>query len=90
MTHPNFAFAPTGMVTGRLSQSSQRLLMALIALALLFALLLPTPLLNQMTGYADAGGMPPFKFHFYTYTLLIALVLVTFAVGLVRFVSEQA
>jgi len=34
--------------------------------------------------------MPPFKFHFYTYTLLIALVLVTFAVGLVRFVSEQA
>ncbi|HZP08107.1 VpsF family polysaccharide biosynthesis protein, partial [Methyloceanibacter sp.] len=46
--------------------------------------------LNQMTGYADAGGMPPFKFHFYTYTLLIALVLVTFAVGLVRFVSEQA
>ncbi len=89
MMRPDLAFAPAPPAA-RLNQSSQRVLMALLTLALLFALLLPTPLLTQMTGYADPGGMPLFKFHLYTYTLLFALVLVTFAVGLVRFVSEQA
>ena len=74
----------------RLSQSAQRVLMALLMLALLEALLLPTPLLNSLTGYADPGGMPLFKFHFYTYTLLLALMLVALAVGLIRFLSEQA
>jgi hypothetical protein len=82
--------SPAGVTTGRLSQGSQRALMALMIVALLFALLLPAPLLTQWTGYADPGGMPLFKFHFYTYALLLALVLVTLAVGPVRFVSEQA
>jgi hypothetical protein len=90
VTSLDFTFVPGGAATTRLSQSSRRALMALMILALLFAFLLPTPLLNQMTGYADPGGMPLFKFHFYTYTLLLALLLVTLAVGLVRFVSEQA
>lgn len=83
-------FSPAGATASRLSQNSQRVLMALMIVALLFALLLPTPLLNQWTGYADPGGMPLFKFHFYTYTLLLAVLLVTLAVGLVRFISEQA
>jgi hypothetical protein len=82
--------APLGAPTNRLSDGSQRLLMALMVLALLLALLLPTPLLDQLTGYAEPGGMPLFKFHFYTYTLLLALLLVMLAVGLVRFTSEQA
>ena len=79
--------------TGRsteLSQSAQRVVMALLALALLEALLLPTPLLNSLTGYAEPGGMPLFKFHFYTYTLLLAALLVMLAVGLIRFLHEQA
>ena len=76
--------------TIRLSQSAQRVLMALLMLALLEALLLPTPLLNRFTGYTEPGAMPLFKFHFYTYTLLLAALLVTLAVGLIRFLHEQA
>lgn len=83
-------FPSAGATASRLSQNSQRVLMALMVVALLFALLLPTPLLTQWTGYADPGGLPLLKFHFYTYTLLLALALVMLAVGLVRFVSEQA
>jgi hypothetical protein len=87
---PVLGFAAFGSTASRLSDSSQRLLMAFMVLALLFALLLPAPLLNEFTGYAEPGGMPLLKFHFYTYALFLALLLVTLAVGLVRFTSEQA
>jgi hypothetical protein len=87
---PVLGFATLGSTAYRLSDGSQRLLMALMVLALLFALLLPAPLLNEFTGYAEPGGMPLLKFHFYTYALFLALLLVTLAVGLVRFTSEQA
>lgn len=90
MTRPRLALAPAVPPAGRLNESSQRVLTALLALALLLALLLPTPLLDEITGYANPGGMPLFKFHFYTYTLLVALVLLAFAAGPVRLVSEQA
>src|SRR5262249_28269382 len=35
-------------------------------------------------------GMPLTKFHFYTYTLILAALLLTFSIGLVRLVAEQA
>jgi len=73
-----------------LGERAQRLLMGLMLLVLLQMLLLPNPLLSELTGYAEPGGMPLLKVHFYSYTLLIALLFVVACVGLVRFVSEQA
>ncbi len=90
MTSLDFTFVPVNPARSRLSQSSQRVLMALTMLALFFALLLPTPLLNQITGYAEPGGMPLLKFHFYTYMLFLALLFVVACIGPLRFVSEQS
>jgi len=75
---------------GRLGESAQRVLMALVTLALLQMLLLPNPLLTKFTGYAEpGGGNPLFKIHFYSYTLFLALGFVVACVGLVRFTAEQ-
>jgi hypothetical protein len=75
--------------TSRLGESAQRVLMALMVLVLLQQLVLPTPLLGQLTGYANPGGMPLLKIHFYSYTLFIALAFVFACIGPVRFASEQ-
>ena len=73
-----------------LNESTQRVLMALIVLALALMLLLPAPLLAQFTDYAKpGGGNPIFKIHFYSYTLFLALVLVVACMGPVRFVTKQ-
>jgi hypothetical protein len=73
----------------RLSAGAQRVLMALLTAVLLQQLLLPNPLLNRMTGYAEPGGVPLLKIHFYSYTLFLALLFVLLYVGLVGFLAEQ-
>jgi len=72
-----------------LGEGAQRVLMALMVLVLLQMLLLPNPLLSQFTGYADPGGNPLFKIHFYSYTLFLAFAYVVATAGLVRFTAEQ-
>lgn len=72
-----------------LDAGAQRVLMALLGLALLGMLLLPNPQLTKFTGYADPGGNPLFKIHFYSYTLFLALLFVMANVGAVRFLSKQ-
>jgi len=73
-----------------LSESNQRVLMALLVLALAQMLLLPGPLLAEFTDYAKpGGGNPLFKVHFYSYTLFLALALVVACVGPVRFTAKQ-
>ena len=73
-----------------LNESNQRVLMALIVLALAQMLLLPSPLLAEYTDYAKpGGGNPIFKIHFYSYTLFLALMFVVACVGPVRFVAKQ-
>ncbi|ODS03352.1 hypothetical protein AUC71_09975 [Methyloceanibacter marginalis] len=92
MTNLDAAYAytlPRAPARG-LSESAQRVLMALIGLALLEMLLLPNPLLTHYTGYAEpGGGNPLFKVHFYSYTLFLALLFVTANVGGIRFLSTQ-
>lgn len=92
MTNLDAAYAyalPRAPARG-LNESAQRVLMALIGLALLEMLLLPNPLLTHYTGYAEpGGGNPLFKVHFYSYTLFLALLFVTANVGGIRFLSTQ-
>lgn len=74
----------------QIAESAQRLLMALVTFAVLQMLLLPNPLLTQLTGYAEpGGGNPIFKIHFYTYTLVLAFAFVTACAGRVRYLSHQ-
>jgi hypothetical protein len=85
-----YAYGGTRVQAWALNESTQRVLMALIVLALALMLLLPSPLLAEYTDYAKPGGGNPFfKIHFYSYTLFLALLLVFACMGPVRFVSKQ-
>lgn len=85
-----YAHEPLRASAHGLGEGAQRVLMALLGLALLQMLLLPAPLLTQLTGYAEpGGGNPIFKVHFYSYTLFLALAFVVACAGLVRFTATQ-
>ncbi|MGH6737156.1 MAG: VpsF family polysaccharide biosynthesis protein [Methyloceanibacter sp.] len=90
MTSLDAAYAYADIPASGLGESAQRVLMALMWLVLLQMLLLPSPLLTLLTGYAEpGGGVPLFKIHFYTYTLALAFAFVVAGAGLVRFMSQQ-
>jgi hypothetical protein len=73
-----------------LGEGTQRVLMVLMVLVLLQMLLLPNPLLTELTGYAEpGGGNPLLKIHFYSYTLFLAFAYVVATAGLVRFTAQQ-
>jgi hypothetical protein len=84
-----YGYEPALTRAGGLDEGAQRVLMALLGVALLAMLLLPNPQLTKFTGYADPGGNSLFKIHFYSYTLFLALLFVSANVGAVRFLSRQ-
>lgn len=84
-----YAYEPAPVRARGLGENAQHVLMVLMGLVLLEMLLLPNPQLTELTGYADPGGNPIFKIHFYSYTLFLALLLLTANIGLVRFLSVQ-
>jgi hypothetical protein len=89
MTALGATYAYEDASSARLGKGAQRVLMALLMLALIQMLLLPNLLLNTLTGYSNPGGNPLLKIHFYSYTLALAALYVVACAGLIRFFSTQ-